>query len=88
MSRCKTCGDHGIVLYAYLPSKDYDALACMCLKGQYWRQKWQLRAWADQQVPKPVHIGRLEEYLTPAELATFRADDGPAIAAMLDKVSA
>lgn len=88
MNACKYCDDHGIVLLGCLATKEYSAAACVCTRGQWYRQKWQLRAWAALQRPQPTHIGRLEDFYDANELRVLETNDGPAIAVMLDAVVA
>lgn len=64
MNPCSTCNNHGLVKVLYHQAEGYDVAACSCKAGQWWRQKGLLRAWADQQDPPPVQIGRLEEFGT------------------------
>ena len=68
MSRCKRCRNLGLIRIQYQQEDGYDVAACVCQWGQWYRTKGMLRAWADQQTPPPVHIGRLEEFFTEAEL--------------------
>lgn len=82
MSRCKHCGGVGIVLVCYHESQDYDAAACRCKAGQFYRTPWQLKAWAAMQTPPPLRIGRLEEFYTEKALADLETEDGPSIAEM------
>lgn len=88
MNACDYCDGQGIVLIGCLSTREYSAAACVCDSGQWYRQKWQLRAWAALQVPPPVQIGRLEDFYNANELRIFQANDGPEIAAMLDAVAA
>jgi len=88
MSRCNTCGDVGIVLICYHKSQDYDAAACRCPAGRFFRTRWQLKAWAAQQTPPPVRIGRLEEFYTERALAVLETEDGPSIAEMFGAAKA
>lgn len=78
MSRCKWCRGDGLVFLRYRESPGYDVAACQCAKGEWWRQKWQLRAWASVQQPKPDQIGRLEEFFTEDELRTLTTVEGAA----------
>ena len=81
---CGICGNKGIVLICYNETQDYDAAACTCRKGQYWRMPKQLKAWAASQKPQPVRIGRLEEFYTEAAIAKLSTvmHWGPTIAEM------
>lgn len=68
MSRCNYCRNDGLVFIRYQESPGYDLAACLCDKGQWYRQKYQLKAKAATLQPKPQQIGRLEEFYTEAEL--------------------
>lgn len=75
---CRLCDDKGIVLICYRHERTYDAAACLCNKGQYWRTKHQLKAWASMRQPKPDRIGGLEDFYEPQaieELRTLPAAD-------------
>lgn len=78
MSRCNYCRQDGLVFLRYTEAEGYGVAACLCGRGKWWRQKWQLRAWADQQRVKPVEIGRLEEFFTAEELNVLKTTEGPA----------
>lgn len=82
MNPCKHCGGKGIVLICYVESNDYDAAACLCEQGKWWRTKYQLKAWAAQQTPPPVRVGRLEDFYTAKAIAEHVGEDGPSIAEM------
>jgi hypothetical protein len=69
---CPLCGNKGIVLLCYRESKDYDAMACTCKKGLYWRTRDQLKAWAANQTPKPSRIGGLEDFYTEKAIEELR----------------
>lgn len=69
---CPLCDNKGIVLICYRQSRDYDAAACVCKKGLYWRTKDQLKAWAALQSPKPSRIGGLEDFYTEAAIEELR----------------
>lgn len=79
---CKFCGGVGIMLICYEESNDYDAVACTCKKGQYWRLPGQLATWAALQTPKPIRVGRLEEFYTDEAMNAMQPEFGPSIAEM------
>lgn len=85
MSRCNWCRGDGLVFIRDVfddgLAPGYCVASCTCGHGQKYRVKWQLRAWASQQNPKPEHIGRLEEFFTQAELNTLTTviDDAPGV---------
>lgn len=73
MNPCNYCYRDGLLFIRDLDSgNDYLVLACTCALGQKWRVKWQLRAFVANLLPPPVAFGRLEDYFTPEELATFQ----------------
>lgn len=76
MSRCNYCRGDGLVFLRYTESPGYDLASCVCQAGKWYRTKWTLRAFAAQQDPKPVEIGRLEEWFNPEDLAKFRPKEG------------
>ncbi len=80
--RCALCGGAGIILVCYVESNTYDAAACRCKAGMAYRSQWQLKAWAAQQTPPPVRIGRLEDFYTDKAIAEMVTEDGPSIAEM------
>lgn len=72
---CKWCRGDGLI-FVYDRFDDgiasgYHLAACSCPKGQWWRTKHQLKAKAATLDPKPLSIGRLEEYFSAAELKTL-----------------
>lgn len=69
---CPLCDNKGIVLICYRESREYDAAACLCKKGLYWRTKDQLKAWAALQKPKPSRIGGLESFYTDEAIEELR----------------
>ena len=75
MNRCNWCRGQGLVFirdrYDDGIAPGYIVASCTCPQGQKYRVKWQLRAWASRQDPKPDQIGRLEEFFTQAELNTL-----------------
>lgn len=78
MSRwCSWCRGDGLVFIRYRESPGYDVAVCLCPKGEWWKKKWQLKAWVALQDPKPVQVGRLEEFYTPQELNVLTTTPGP-----------
>ena len=72
MSRCRLCHRDGLLFIRCLDLAGYVVAVCTCPLGARWRVKWQLRAFAARLDPAPLAIGRLEEWFTDAELATFQ----------------
>jgi len=73
------------VLICYRQEQNYDAAACRCGKGQMWRTKDQLKAWAARQDPKPVRIGRIEDFYTEQALSELVTEDGPPMSEVFGK---
>lgn len=69
---CPLCDGKGIVLVCYRLDRKYDAAACLCPKGKWWRTKDQLKAWASLQTPKPSRIGGVEDFYSPEALEELR----------------
>ena len=69
---CPLCDNRGVILICYREDRTYDAAACLCKKGSWWRLKDQLKAWAAQQNPKPSRIGGIEDFYTPDAIEELR----------------
>lgn len=72
MSLCRLCGDKGIVLVCYVVDRAYDALSCLCKRGEYFRQPKAMRAWAAGQKPPPGQVKRIEEHYSAKDLEILR----------------
>ena len=72
MSRCDICHQDGLYFVEHSDPDGYVVLACNCVVGARWRTKHQLRALTARMDPKPVWIGRLEEFFTAAEIKTLK----------------
>lgn len=72
MSLCKFCAGKGIVLVCYVRDRTYDACACLCDAGKWFRQPWALRAWASRQPVTPGRVLRLEEVYSDKGLEELR----------------
>lgn len=68
MSRCSVCHQDGLYFAQHADPDGYVVLACNCSRGDRWRVKHQLRAFAATLDPAPIWVGRIEEFFTEAEL--------------------
>lgn len=59
-----------------LDSEGYVLCVCNCPLGEWWKKKWQLKAFVATLNPAPLAVGRLEEFFTPAEVAKLEIVEG------------